>query len=361
MFSIKQNFFNKDHSRPACPGVLRRTGILRNGVRAAAALALALTVFGSVAFAHPGHIDGGHFHGKHWYDPFNNWDGFHDGFNSGFNNGFNNGFHDGFNSGFHDGYNTRRPYRYLDRYPGTRYQFEVQRIRENPTAYGARIMYLQDNWDLKYLLWAPNGFNKQAARPVIISLHGNDETAEAAFARLYQMAKRYNYALAAPRWGAGDQFMAPQEISDFISRILSEMNTAAGVHADPSMVILHGYDRGANMAGYLNSLTPGRYILTVVDSGPFPALGGAADTQAPGRALTIPAQAAGKLAGQYIYLHSRYEDQAMYSRLDASRAALTAAGAHVELNYTKGLNAGEFNTALSESIVRMFDQAIATK
>lgn len=242
--------------------------------------------------------------------------------------------------------------------------YYVKVVRDNPEAFGAKLRYLKDDWDKKYMLWAPDKFNKQGMRPLVISLHGNDEGVADAFARFYNTITQYNYAFVAPGWKAGDKVMTPEELSVFIDGIISELKEKEGLNVDPARVILHGYERGANMAGYLYYINRGKYIMAVVDSGPFPAVsGGAGGGASPssGSALSIPADELKKLAGGYIYLYSRYEDQAMYQKLEQSRQSLAAAGARAELYYTKGLLSGAFSKTLSKSVVDMFDRAIAGK
>lgn len=239
----------------------------------------------------------------------------------------------------------------------------VQHIKNSATAFGAKTRYLNDNWNNKYMYWVPEGFNSQSLRPVVISLHGNDEEVEDAFARWYHTVKKYNYAFAALKWKSPNGVMTPDEISTFIEGVVEELREKEIVNVDPDMVILHGYERGANIVGYLDYYNPRRYKLTVVDSGPFPDIGRAydAETTPSGQVLSIPADEMTKLAGSYIYLYSRYEDASIYNKLDESRKILVAAGAKAELNYTKGLFAGDFSEVLGSSIVDMFDRAVALK
>lgn len=239
----------------------------------------------------------------------------------------------------------------------------VQHIKDNPTAYGAKIRYLNDNWDNKYMYWVPEGFNSQNLRPLVISLHGNDEEVQDAFARWYHTVKQYNYVFAAPKWKSSNGVMKPAEISAFIEGIIKELKEKENINVDPAMVILHGYERGANIVGYLDYFNPGRYRLTIVDSGPFPSIGSAfdAETSPSGQILTIPADEMKNLMGSYIYLYSRYEDQSIYQKLEESRQILVEAGANAELNYTKGMFAGDFSEVLSNSIVDMFDRSIGKK
>ncbi|MFA6448556.1 MAG: hypothetical protein WCX65_03725 [bacterium] len=277
----------------------------------------------------------------------------HDGFNNRDNRDRDGGFRDG---GFRDGY-----------IPGTRLfknsGYNVKNIKDSPAAYGALSRYLNGDWDRKYMYWAPSGFNKQNMRPLVISLYGNDEGVADAFARWYHTIYQYNYAFAAPAWKSGDKAMTPEEISAFIDGVITDLQTKEGINVDPARVILHGYERGANMAGYLGYYNPGKYMMVVVDSGPYPEISGAAGggTANTSKALTIPADELKKLAGSYIYLYSRYEDLAIYQKLEESKQALLAAGAKADLNYTKGLLPGEFSKSLSNSIVGMFDRAIAGK
>jgi len=239
----------------------------------------------------------------------------------------------------------------------------IQHIKDNPTAFGAKTRYLNDNWDNKYMYWAPDGFNNQSLRPLVISLHGNDEGVEDAFARWYHTIRQYNYAFAAPKWKSSAGVMTPGEISVLVEGIITELKEKENCNVDPALVILHGYERGANMAGYLTYYNPGGYVMTIVDSGPFPSIGAAfeAENYPSGQILSIPEDEMKKLAGCYIYLYSRYEDSAIYQKLEESKKILDAAGVVAELNYTKGLFAGVFSELLSKSIVDLFDRAIGIK
>ncbi|MFA6448986.1 MAG: hypothetical protein WCX65_05955 [bacterium] len=269
--------------------------------------------------------------------------------------GFNN--RDDRNRGeYRDGYN---PDRRLLKDAG----YYIKNVKDAPAAYGTQSRYLNGDWSKKYMYWAPSGFNKQKMRPLVISLHGNDEGVVDSFARWYHTILQYNYAFVAPAWKSGDKIMTPEEITAFIGGIITELQTKEGFNVDPARGILHGYERGANMAGYLGFYNPGKYIMVIVDSGPFPAISSSSDvvTSLSAKSFIIPSDELKILAGSYIYLYSRYEDSAMYQKLGESKQMLAAAGAKVELNYTKGLLPGEFSRSLSNSIVGMFDRALAGK
>lgn len=254
----------------------------------------------------------------------------------------------------------RRPFSNL---PIARPGYSSQRIKSSPAYFGAKLRYLNDNWDAKYICWSPDGFNSQSMRPLVISLHGNDEDETDAFARWYYSLKQYNYAFVAPKWIAANKVMSPEELSELVDGIVLELKNREGMNVDSTKVILHGYERGASVAGYLSYYTPEKYVMVIVDSGPFPAIGSADDmvSSQSANSLFIPADELKKLAGKYIYLYSRHEDNPMYNKLEASRRTLEAAGVKAELNYTRDLLPGEFSESLDKSIVNMFDRAIGIK
>lgn len=230
----------------------------------------------------------------------------------------------------------------------------VKAIKESPSSYGAKTRYLDDNWEKGYMFWAPPSFNKQKMRPLVISLHGNSEAMEDAFARFYYPVLQYNYAFAAPKWIYGGKAMAPEELTELIVKIIAELQTKEGINVDINRVILHGYERGAGMAGYLKYYTPDKYIMVVIDSGVFPDVGSDRSSE---DSLIIPSNDLHRLYGSYIYLYSRHEDQAIYGKLEETKNVLVAAGVNAELNYTKGLLPGGFSRSLSKSVVDMFDTA----